>query len=130
MKESIRVFLGILFLYLPACQALSLPAIEGKVFGLMPVTNEVSFYRNADDVGNDRGETIQIIAINSFKILTEFCFEFTADFNWDMSGQKRDHYMELSVVKPIARGISVNYQRIISSFENQPINQFGIRFSL
>jgi len=107
----------------------SLPTIDGKVFGIYPVTNEVSFFRNVDDAGNDRGETFQVVMINGFKILTDFTFEFTGDFNWDMSPENRDHYIELSLVKRIGGPISVNYQRIYSTFEQEGINQFGLRLS-
>jgi hypothetical protein len=113
------------------CQnAHPLPSFDGKVIGFYPITNEISLYRNADDSWNDRGKTLQIISINSFKLWTTFNFEFTGDFNWDMSYLKRDHYIELSIVKPVVKKISLNFQRIISSFENRPINQFGIRLSL
>lgn len=109
--------------------AYALPSYEGKVFGIRPLSNEVSFYRNLDDSGNDRGTTVQVIAINSIKIFTQFNFEFTADFNWDMSYLEHDHYMELSLVKAIGGGVSLNYQRVISKFEDKPINQFGLRLS-
>jgi hypothetical protein len=107
----------------------SLPTFDGKIFGFYPITNEVSFYGNVDDSGNNRGRTLQVISINSFKIVTSFNFEFTGDFNWDMSSLKRDRYIELSLVKPIIPRISLNYQRILSSFEDSSINQFGLRIS-
>jgi hypothetical protein len=119
------IFLVVLFY----SQASSLPTIEGEVFGLYPVTNEVSFFKNVDDAGIDRGETIQVVAINGFKLLTDFTFEFTADFNWRMAARSRDHYIELSLVKPIYNILSVNYQRIYATFEPEPINQFGLRLS-
>ncbi|MEW5922531.1 MAG: hypothetical protein AB1746_00935 [Candidatus Zixiibacteriota bacterium] len=119
------VFIAVLI----AASAWSFPPVEGQVFGIIPITNEVSLYKNVDDDGNNRGETLQIISINTFKIWTEFNFEFTGDFNWDMSSEVRDHYIELSLVKPVGYNVSVNYQRIISTFENKPVNQFGLRFS-
>lgn len=122
---AIIIFKSLLF----ATAAHSLPAVEGQVFGIMPITNEVSLYKNVDDAGADRGETLQIIAINTIKVWTEFNFEFTGDFNWDMSSETWDHYIELSLVKPVGYNFSVNYQRIISTFENRPVNQFGLRFS-
>ncbi len=120
---------------LTAVSATALPPIEGKVLGITPLVNELSLYKNVDDGGNDRGQTLQIISINNFKIWTEFTFEFTADFNFDLAydfdGEKMsdDHYIELSLVKPVFKNMSVNYQRIISTFETKPINQFGVRFS-
>lgn len=110
-------------------EAYPLPSYEGKVFGIKPLSNEVSFYRNLDDSGNDRGTTVQVVAINSINIFTQFNIEFTADFNWDMSYLEHDHYMELSLVKAIGGGVSFNYQRVISKFEDKPINQFGLRLS-
>lgn len=129
MKRSIRLFLMMMITCQLAGWAYAFPPVEGRVFGISPITNEVSLYKNVDDSGNDRGETLQIISINTIKIWTGFTFEFTGDFNWDMSAEKRDHYIELSLVKPLAYNVSINYQRIISTFEDKPINQFGVRFS-
>lgn len=128
MLKVAAVFL-LIFLCLFCGGVYSLPAVEGEVFGIMPITNEVSLYKNVDDGGDERGQTVQIIAINTFKVWTDFNVEFTADFNWDMSYLKRDHYIELSIVKPLVPRVSLNYQRIFSSFEDKPINQFGLRFS-
>jgi hypothetical protein len=114
---------------------MALPPIEGKVFGVTPLVNEISLYKNIDDLGDKRGYTLQVIAINSIKIWTDFTFEFTGDFNWKMaydldgSIMNNDHYIELSLVKPVYKIISVNYQRIYSTFESEPINQFGVRLS-
>ncbi|MBD3257361.1 hypothetical protein GF377_02920 [candidate division GN15 bacterium] len=100
---------------------------SGK-FAFTPLSNELSLFKNVDDLGTDRGETLQFVFINSFRILTDFTFEFAADYNWDYtSGLDRDHYIELSLVKPMTPLVSVNYQRVISSFEPESINQVGIR---
>lgn len=111
---------------------------SGKL-GFFPISNEISFYKNYDDAGKNRGQTLQVISINSFKILTTFNFEFTGDFNWrysyidpsDISLGKNnyDYYLELSIVKPVTGLLSFNVQRISSTFEGKPINQFGIRLS-
>lgn len=96
-----------------------------------PFTNEVSYFKNLDDLGNSRGTTLQVISINGFNIGTDFIFEFTGDFNWNMSPIfDEDYYLELSIVKPVYKKLSVNFQRIYSTFEPEPINQFGIRISL
>ncbi len=128
---------------------LSMPASRGGVIpswedpsgslGFFPISNEISLYKNYDDAGKDRGQTLQVISINSFKILTTFSFEFTGDFNWrysyvdpyDISLGKNNHdyYLELSVVKPVTGLLSFNVQRISSTFEEKPINQFGFRLS-
>jgi hypothetical protein len=129
MKFFRVVFLTLMALLLMAGLSNGLPSIDGKVFGLYPLTNEVSFLKNVDDSGIDWGLTVQVIAINGFKLWTDFTLEFTADFNWDMSYENNDHYIELSLVKPVIKSVSLNYQRIFSTFENKPINQFGIRFS-
>ncbi len=100
---------------------------NGKL-GFFPISNEVSFYKNVDDAGNDRGETLQLVIINSFKLFTTFNFEFTADYNFDYAtGLSNDHYVELSLVKPITPFVSVNYQRVIATFEPESVNQFGVR---
>ncbi len=108
-------------------------------FGFYPISNEISFYRNFDDAGEDRGETLQLVLINSFKLWTTFNFEFTADYNrrysyvdpLDISAGKNanDHYVELSIVKPVTSFFSLNVQRVISTFEDESINQIGIRLS-
>lgn len=130
---SLAVFGTLCILFVTPAGAL--PPIEGEVFGIYPITNEISLYKNVDDGGTDRGQTLQIIAINSVKIGTEFIFEFTGDFNWDLAYDCdgdimcSDHYIELSLVKPVYKMVSVNYQRIMSTFEDKPVNQFGVRFS-
>jgi hypothetical protein len=102
---------------------------SGKL-GFFPISNELSLYKNYDDSGEDRGETLQIIMINSFKLGTTFNFEFTADYNFDMApGLSNDHYVELSIVKPITPMFSLNIQRIMATFEPESINQFGFRLS-
>ena len=102
-------------------------APSGKI-GFYPISNEVSYYRNIDDAGEDRGQTLQIISINAFKLGTTFNFEFTGDFNFDYTpGLNDDHYIELSIVKPVSSFVSLNIQRVISTFEPEPVNQFGIR---
>ncbi len=101
----------------------------GKI-GFFPISNELSLYQNYDDSGEDRGRTLQVISINSFRLLTSFSFEFTADYNYDLTpGLAEDHYVELSIVKPVGSIVSLNIQRILSSFEPEPINQFGVRLS-
>ena len=107
-----------------------IPTWESKSgrIGFYPISNEVSYYRNYDDTGEKRGQTLQIIAINGFKLFTEFNFEFTADYNFDLTpGLDRDHYVELSIVKPVTSFVSLNVQRVLSTFEPEPINQFGVR---
>lgn len=126
-------------IHAPACRSGIIPSWEsasGKL-GFYPISNEVSIYKNYDDSGDDRGETFQIISINSFKLYTTFSFEFTGDFNWkyshvdpgDLSAGKNNHdyYIELSVVKPVTELVSLNIQRIMATFEEEPINQFGVR---
>jgi hypothetical protein len=105
--------------------------------GFFPISNEISLYQNYDDTGEDRGRTLQVISINSFRLFTDFSFEFTADFNWqysyadpfdlDLGMNSRDHYIELSLVKPVTSMLSLNVQRVIATFENEPVNQFGFR---
>lgn len=102
---------------------------SGKV-GFYPIVNELSIYKNIDDDGEDRGTTFQIISINSIKLLTDFNFEFTGDFNYGFTPEHdNDHYIELSIVKPFGSMFSLNVQRIISTFESKPVNQFGFRLS-
>ena len=112
------------------CQAGVIPSWQSESgrLGFYPISNEVSFYKNVDDAGTDRGQTLQIISINSLRLWTSFNFEFTGDFNFDYTpGMSDDHYIELSIVKPVTDFVSFNVQRVISTFEPEPINQFGIR---
>jgi hypothetical protein len=116
----------------PVSRAQLIPSWESPSgnLGFYPVSNEISFYKNYDDSGDDRGTTLQFVMINAFRVFTDFSFEFTADYNFDLTpGLERDHYVELSLVKPVAGIFSVNYQRVISSFEPESVNQFGVRVS-
>jgi len=111
-------------------QAGMIPSWEDQSghLGFWPISNELSLYQNYDDSGANRGRTFQIVSINSFRLFTSFNFEFTADYNFDFtSGLSRDHYVELSLVKPVTGLFSLNVQRVISTFEDEPINQFGVR---
>jgi hypothetical protein len=102
--------------------------LPSKTIGFYPISNQVSLYQNYDDSGEDRGRTLQVIAINNFRLWTEFSFEFTADYNFKLTpGLDRDHYVELSLVKPVTPFVSLNVQRVISTFEPESINQFGVR---
>lgn len=110
-----------------------IPTLESESgdFGFYPISNEISFYKNIDDAGLDRGQTLQLVMINGFKLYTEFSFEFTADYNWRLTpGLDRDHYVELSLVKPVTPYLSLNVQRVISTFEPESINQIGVRLRL
>ena len=103
----------------------------GQEMSVFPITNEISYYKNLDDAGASRGTTLQIISINAFTVGTDFILEFTGDFNWDLDlYEEYDYYIELSLVKPVYKSLSVNYQRIYGTFVTEPINQFGIRLSL
>jgi len=103
---------------------------EDAVFSFQPLVNEVSLYKNFLDDGDDAGQTLQIVAINSVKIYTEFSFEFTADFNRKLTpGTNHDYYMEIGIVKPVWKKVSANYQRIYGTFVDKPINQIGVRYS-
>ncbi len=112
---------------------------QSHSFGFYPISNEVSVYQNYDDTGEDRGRTLQIVSINAFRFFTDFSFEFTADINWkysyvdpfDLSLEmnSRDHYIELSLVKPVTGMFSLNVQRVIATLEDESINQFGFRLS-
>ena len=98
----------------------------------LPVTsisNEVSLYQNFLDDGDNAGQTLQIVFINSVRVFTEFSFEFTADFNRKMTpGKDSDYYMEIGIVKPVWKKMSLNYQRIYGTFIDRPINQIGFRY--
>lgn len=134
MKISLIIGYGVILLMtssMVAAQDLSAPQPSVLRKLVTPITNEISYYANVDDGGNSRGTTLQIISINEFKIGTSFTFEFTGDFNWDKKEyDDYNYYLELSLVKPVYKSLSVNYQRIYGTFVYRPINQFGFRISL
>jgi hypothetical protein len=100
-------------------------------FSFTKLVNEISFYQNADQDFADRGRTLQIVSINSFRFFTDFNFEFTGDFNWRLDKyESHDYYLELSLVKPIFGPLSLNYQQIHGTFMDSTIHQFGVRLSL
>ncbi|UCE67646.1 MAG: hypothetical protein JSU85_06460 [Candidatus Zixiibacteriota bacterium] len=97
--------------------------------GFSPISNEVSLYQNCSDDGDNLGQTLQLVLINSIDIGTELGVEFTADFNRKMTpGKDRDYYLEFGLVKSVWKNFSVNYQRIHGTFIGDPVNQFGIRY--
>jgi len=101
-----------------------------RSLGFEKLVNEVSLYQNRYDDFIDAGQTLQIVSINSFNLVTRFNLEFTYDLNYDL--EKKDdftYYLEFGVVKEIFPRFSINYQRIHGTFVDKPVNQFGIRFS-
>lgn len=103
---------------------------RGGELGFQEITNEVSIYQNLFDDGEDAGQTLQIVSINSVKILTWFNLEFTYDFNHDLAWKgKDDYYYELGVVKPLWKKLSLNYQRVNGTFLEKPFSQIGLRYS-
>jgi len=94
-----------------------------------PISNEVSLYQNGSDDGDNLGQTLQVVFINTVTIGTELGVEFTADFNRKMTpGEDYDYYLEFGLVKPVWKKLSVNYQRIHGTFVSDPVNQFGVRW--
>ncbi|MCX6825895.1 MAG: hypothetical protein NTV06_01310 [candidate division Zixibacteria bacterium] len=93
MKLFPIMLFAILAIAVFPCDISAMPTFNGKHLGFYPITNEISCYTNIDDTRRNRGQTLQIVSLNTF--------EFTADLNWDMSCLRRDHYMELSLVKSV-----------------------------
>ena len=125
LKLSIWLWITLVIIYWPGSSRADISDF------VTPFNNEISYFKNIDDAGEDRGTTLQIISINGFNLGTDFIFEFTGDFNWDLDlYEDYDYYLELSIVKPVYKSLSVNYQRIYGTFYNEPVNQFGIRLSL
>jgi Fe-S cluster biosynthesis and repair protein YggX len=111
------------------CMAWFAQADDGPL-DFSPIVNEVSIFQNSSDEGDNLGQTLQIIFINEIKLGTAFNLEFTADFNRRMTpGENEDYYLEISLVKPVWKKLSVNYQRIHGTFMADPANQFGVRWS-
>lgn len=103
---------------------------DDSPLGFSPIVNEVSIFQNSSDDGDNLGQTLQIISINEIKLGTTFNLEFTADINRLMTpDENEDYYLEISLVKPVWKKLSVNYQRIHGTFITDPVNQFGMRWS-
>lgn len=103
---------------------------QDATLGFSPIVNEVSVYQNSSDDGDNLGQTLQIVSINEIKVGVAFNLEFTADFNQKLTpGKGKDYYLEIGLVKPVWRDLSVNYQRIHGTFVDEPVNQFGVRWS-
>ena len=108
----------------------SLSSAQLSFLPVQPLCNEISLYQNFLDDGDDAGQTLQLVLINSVNVLTGFNIEFTADFNRRMTpGKDNDYYMEIGIVKPFWKKTSINYQRIYGTFIDKPINQIGLRYS-
>jgi len=102
----------------------------GQTFSLKPISNNISLYQNTYDDWKNAGQTFQIVMINSLKLGTWFTLEITGDINRSLEEKgKTSHYFEFGLVKDIFSGFSLNYQRIIGTFMDKPVNQLGIRFS-
>jgi hypothetical protein len=102
----------------------------GQTFGLKPISNNISLYQNSYDDWKDAGQTLQIVMINSFKLGTWFTLEITGDIDRSLQEKgKTCHYFEFGLVKDIVPRFGLNYQRVIGTFVDKPINQFGIRLS-
>jgi hypothetical protein len=120
-KVFIILFLNLVFL----------PAFcSGQTFGLKPLSNNITLYQNSYDDWKGAGQTLQIVMINSFKLGTWFTLEITGDIDQSLQEKgKTCHYFELGLVKDVVPRFGLNYQRIIGTFVDKPVNQFGIRFS-
>jgi len=102
----------------------------GKTFGLKSISNSIVLYQNSYDNSQNAGQTLQIVLINSFKLGTWFTLEITGDIDRNLQEIGRTcHYFEFGLVKDVKSGFSFNYQRVIGTFVDKPVNQFGIRFS-
>ena len=103
---------------------------DAQTFTFEKISNELSLYQNYTDEFNTRGQTVQVIAINRFRLGWWFQTEFTADFNYDYDKpNKWDYYLEVGILKRVIGGLSVNYQRIEGTFVAKPTNQVGLRWT-
>lgn len=103
---------------------------RAQTFTFEKISNELSLYQNYTDDIHTRGQTVQVVSINRFRIGWWFQTEFTADFNYDYDKAKAwDYYLEIGLVKSLFRGLSVNYQRIEGTFVAEPTNQVGLRWT-
>jgi hypothetical protein len=109
---------------------LSAACMGGDKFGLTPLSNNVSLFKNFDDYGADRGTTIQFLLMNEIRLLTPLHIGASVDFNYNyMPGMSHDYYAEIFVIKPLTRRFGIYYTRVESSF-GCGVNQVGFRLSL
>jgi len=121
-KKILIIFLFIMFLMSTSGFA--------QTFSLKPISNNITLYQNSYDDWKDAGQTLQIVMINSFKFGTWFTLEITGDIDRSLQEKgKTCHYFEFGLLKDIVPRFGLNYQRIIGTFVDKPINQFGIRLS-
>ena len=123
MKIKILAILFFILIFLPSfCMS--------RTFGLKSISNNISLYQNSYDNIRNAGQALQIVLINSFKIGTWFTLEIAGDIDRNLQEIGRTcHYFEFGLVKDVKSGFSFNYQRVIGTFVDKPVNQFGIRFS-
>jgi len=88
--------------------------------GIVPLSNEVSVYKNIDDDFESRGFTAQFISMN---MIHDFRVGFVLDLNYD-DDFKSDNYWEFGLLVPIKDRLSFSYQRVNGSFI-KPMNQLG-----
>jgi len=121
-KLLLMVFFLELFLLPEFCFA--------RVFELKPISNNITLFQNTYDDWKGAGQTLQVVLINSFKLGTWFTLEITGDIDRSLQEKKKTcHYFEFGLLKDIAPKFSLNYQRIIGTYMDKPVNQFGVRFS-
>jgi len=121
--------IGVVLIAAAACWSCISP-VQAQTFAFQRISNELSLYQNYTDDIYTHGQTVQVVAINRFQIGWWFQAEFTADFNYDYDKhQAWDYYLEFGVVKPLFRGLSVNYQRVAGTFVVEPVNQVGLRWT-
>lgn len=121
-KKILIIFLFIMFL-------MSTSGFT-QTFSLKPISNNISLYQNSYDDWKDAGQTLQIVMINSFKMGTWFTLEITGDIDRSLQEKgKACHYFEFGLVKDIVSRFGLNYQRVVGTFVDKLVNQFGIRFS-
>jgi len=126
-EEGLRKKILIIFLFIMFLMSTSGFA---QTFSLKPISNNISLYQNSYDDWKDAGQTLQIVMINSFKFGTWFTLEITGDIDRSLQEKgKTCHYFEFGLLKDIVPRFGLNYQRIIGTFVDKPVNQFGIRFS-
>jgi len=102
---------------------------EAGAFTFEKISNELSLYQNYTNRVATRGQTVQVVAIDRFRLGWWFQTEFTADFNYDYDKPNRwDYYMELGILKQIAGRLSINYQHVKGTFVAEPVHQIGLRW--
>lgn len=108
---------------------LSSPTLADQSPQISGLVRTISLYENYL-TGPDKfdTQTLSIYALYSWRIGPEFLTELTMDLNGDVPDDLyTDYYMELQVIKPIGRGLSLRVKDVEGTYMDR-IVRFGVGY--